>query len=183
MRLLILIIPALLICLVLFFLINMVLNFRKPAPGEALVRTGLGGNKVALNRGISVMPLFHQLSVVDLSSKRVIIEKEGRAGLVCQDGQKANVRMEFFIGIEQDEDGILQAIKTVGHPDETFNNTKIQELFSIRLKEILELTAKSFTVREIIDKRDVFKTALQDEARNLLGGYAIEHIAIDYIST
>ena len=57
--------------------------YRKPGPEEAIVRTGVGGLQVITGRGMIVIPLIQEASVMDLSVKRILIARDGEDGLIC----------------------------------------------------------------------------------------------------
>ena len=47
--------------------------YRKVGPEEAVVRTGVGGLRVRVGKGMWVIPLMHRFEIMDLSVKRIEI--------------------------------------------------------------------------------------------------------------
>ena len=43
--------------------------YKKVPQGQALVSTGFGGTKVATDRGMYVVPVFHRVEIMDISVK------------------------------------------------------------------------------------------------------------------
>ncbi|HVK57659.1 MAG TPA: flotillin family protein, partial [Candidatus Kapabacteria bacterium] len=58
--------------------------YRKVEQGQALVRNGMGGTKVSFS-GMIVLPILHQPEYMDISVKRVEIDRNGKNGLICMD--------------------------------------------------------------------------------------------------
>ena len=53
--------------------------YRKVEQGQALVRNGMGGTKVSFS-GMIVLPILHQPEYMDISVKRVEIDRNGKNG-------------------------------------------------------------------------------------------------------
>ena len=51
--------------------------YRKVGPEEAVVRTGVGGLRVRVGKGMWVIPLLHRFEMMDLSVKRIEIKRHG----------------------------------------------------------------------------------------------------------
>jgi len=49
--------------------------FRKVTQGQAIVRNGVGGTKVSFN-GMLVIPVAHQAEYMDISVKRIEVERK-----------------------------------------------------------------------------------------------------------
>jgi len=45
--------------------------YKKVPQGQALVRTGFGGTKVATDKGLYVVPVFHRVEIMDVSVKKI----------------------------------------------------------------------------------------------------------------
>ena len=54
--------------------------YRKVEQGQAIVRNGSGGTRVSFS-GMLVFPVFHQVEYMDISVKRVEIDRNGKNGL------------------------------------------------------------------------------------------------------
>ena len=59
---------------ILLLIVVMLASWYKKIPqGQALVRTGSGGTKVAFDRGMLVVPVLHMVESMDLSVKTIEI--------------------------------------------------------------------------------------------------------------
>ena len=71
--------------------------YRKAQRGQALVRTGVGGTKVSFN-GMAVIPVLHRLETMDISLKRVEIDRTAKNGLICKDNMRADIKVAVSSG-------------------------------------------------------------------------------------
>ena len=48
------------------FFVVLSMFYKKIPQGKSIVRTGVGGSKVAFNKGMYVVPVFHQMEIMDI---------------------------------------------------------------------------------------------------------------------
>ena len=84
------------VILFLGFLALAVRCMRKVEPGTVGVRTGLGGIKVR-DSWCVVLPLIHKYDIMDISVKRLEINRQGTDGLICKDYLRADITVAFYI--------------------------------------------------------------------------------------
>ena len=102
------------IVLLLFGFIAMIARFyKKTTQGQALVRTGFGGIKVSFN-GMMVVPVLHRLEVMDISLSTITIEREGKDGLVCKDNLRADIKVAFFVRVNELDEDVKKVAQAVG---------------------------------------------------------------------
>jgi uncharacterized membrane protein YqiK len=75
------------------------LCIRKIQPGRAGVKTGWGGIKVSFDWMIR-MPLVQTYHIVDISVKKLEIQRKGKDGLVCKDNIRADITVAFYIRVD-----------------------------------------------------------------------------------
>src|SRR5437870_1933087 len=84
--------------------------YRKAAADEAIIRTGIGGQKVCIDGAILSISTFHQISKVSLSTIRLHVQRMGRRdSLVTKDKIRANVVVEFYLRVQAERDAVLAA--------------------------------------------------------------------------
>ena len=76
--------------------------YRKAHRGIALVRSGMGGTKVSFN-GMNIIPVVQQMERIDISVKRIEVDRTGKNGLICKDNLRDNVK--FYGGGQEDYPG------------------------------------------------------------------------------
>ena len=62
----------------------MIKCLRKVPQGSAIIRNGMGGTKVSFDRDI-VIPILHIVEAMDISVKRIEIDRSGEDGLICKE--------------------------------------------------------------------------------------------------
>src|SRR4030095_12398729 len=98
------------IFLVLIFvtgIISFLTCYRKVEQGKALVRNGMGGTKVSF-AGIAVYPIVHRSETIAISVKRVESDRNGKNGLICMDNMRADIKVAFFVRVNQTPEDVLR---------------------------------------------------------------------------
>jgi uncharacterized membrane protein YqiK len=114
--------------------------YRKAAADEAIIRTGVGGQKVCIDGAIIAMPSFHQISRVSLSTIRLHVQRVGRRdSLVTKDKIRANVVVEFYLRVQAERDAVLAAARSLG--SRGMSNESMKELFEGKVTDALRSVA------------------------------------------
>ena len=87
--------------------------YRKVEQGQALVRNGMGGTKVSFS-GMVILPVLHAPEYMDISVKRVEIDRNGKNGLICMDNMRADIKVAFFVRVNQTPQDVLKVAQSVG---------------------------------------------------------------------
>ena len=176
----IILIPAAIIFGLLVF-IGMLASFYKKIPqGKAIVRTGVGGSRVAFNKGMYVIPVFHRMEIMDISLKKVQIERMNHDGLICKDNIRADIKVAFFVRVNKSVNDVINVAQTIGCERASKIET-LKEIFEAKFSEALKTVGKKFDFIELYEARREFR----DEIMNIIGtdlnGYALDDCAIDYL--
>jgi flotillin len=86
----------------------------KTKASEAFVRTGLGGLKVIRDGGALVLPVVHQIVRVSLETIRLDVTRQGADALITSDKLRADIKAEFFVRVQPDDDAIKAAARSLG---------------------------------------------------------------------
>lgn len=168
--------------LVLFLLMMGVLaSFYKKIPqGKTLVRTGIGGTKVAFNKGMFVVPVLHKMEIMDISLKKVQIERMEHDGLICKDNIRADIKVAFFVRVNKSVDDVINVAQSIGC-ERASDITTLKDIFEAKFSEALKTVGKKFDFIELYEARREFR----DEILNIIGtdlnGYVLDDCAIDYL--
>ncbi|MBN1817349.1 MAG: hypothetical protein JW828_08305 [Sedimentisphaerales bacterium] len=153
--------------------------YRKVSQGQALIRNGVGGTKVSFS-GMYVIPILHRVEYMDISVKRVEIDRTGAQGLICQDNLRADIKVAFFVRVNntaEDVKKVAQALGCVRASDER----ALYELFDAKFSEALKTIGKRFDFAELYVARVRFKEEILQIIGTDLNGYVLEDAAIDYL--
>ncbi len=130
-----------------------------------VVSTDLSGQKVVMGGGIFVVPFVQRLHVLDLSSRRIMVQIRGA---VSGQGVKLNLDGVALVKVGGHEDSIRAAAQrflTQQHEIETFT----QETLAGSLRSIVG----SLTVEQIIRDRAAFAQRVADESETSLTGQGL----------
>ena len=153
--------------------------YRKVEKGRALVRTGGTRTKVILNGGF-VVPVIHRSELIDISVKRIEIDRTGKNGLICQDNIRADIKVVFFVRINNVEADIIKVADSIGC-QRASSEAEIRNLFDAKFSEALKTVGKRFLFTQLYEDRDKFREAILKVIGTDLNGYVLEDAAIDYL--
>jgi uncharacterized membrane protein YqiK len=186
---------ALLIGVAVFALLMIMLGiasrFYKRASKEmSYVRTGLGGQKVVADGGAIVLPIFHQITPVNMMTLRLVVERKNEEALITFDRIRADVSAEFYVRVSKDVEAIAQAAQSFGN--KTLNPHELKELLQGKFVDALRSVAAQMDMQTLHEKRvdfvqsvqttvaeDLAKNGLELEAVSLTG---FDQTSIDYFN-
>ena len=96
---------------VLFFLTSL---YRRASKEIAFVRTGVGGEKVVMNGGALVLPVFHETMPVNMNTLVLAVVRRDAEALITLDRLRIDVKAEFYVRVRPDADAIAMAAQTLG---------------------------------------------------------------------
>lgn len=126
----------------------------KTKASEAFVRTGMGGIKMIKDGGALVVPVIHQIIRVSLQTMRLEVSREGLEALLTLDKLRADVRGEFFVKVQADDDAIQAAARSFG--EKMMDADAVKALVEDKLVSALRTVAATKTLEELNSERDKF---------------------------
>ena len=170
------------IIIFLFFAFLVVISsfYKKIPQGKAIVRNGFGGTKVAFNKGMYVVPVFHKMEIMDISVKKIEIARMENDGLICKDNIRADIKVAFFVRVNKSVDDVISVAQNLGTERASDPDT-LKSIFEAKFSEALKTVGKKFDFIELYEARREFR----DEILNIIGtdlnGYILDDCAIDYL--
>ncbi|HZB11513.1 MAG TPA: flotillin family protein [Chryseolinea sp.] len=156
-------------------------NFYKKIPqGKAIVRTGVGGGKVAFNKGMYVIPILHQMEIMDISVKKLQIDRLEQDGLICKDNIRADIKVAFFVRVNKNVDDVLNVAQIIG-TERASDIETLCTLFEAKFSEALKTVGKKFDFIELYEARREFRTEILNIIGTDLNGYVLDDCAIDFL--
>lgn len=134
-------------------------------PETGIVSTDLSGQKVVMGGGVFVLPLVQRVHILDLSSRRIMIQIRGA---VSGQGVKLNLDGVAIVKVGGNEDSIRAAAQrflTQQDEIETFT----QETLAGSLRSIVG----ALSVEQIIRDRAAFAQSVADESEASLTGQGL----------
>ena len=149
------------IVLVALVIIGLILGklYQRASKELGFVRTGLGGEKVVMNGGALVLPIFHETMRVNMNTVRLAVERRNADALITLDRLRVDVKAEFYVRVRPDAQSIATAAQTLGmrtlHPD------ALKELVEGKFVDALRSVAAGMTMAQLHEKRSDFVQKVQ----------------------
>jgi flotillin len=169
------------IVFIIFIIFFAFASFYKKIPqGKAIVRTGVGGGKVAFNKGMYVIPILHKMEIMDISIKKLQIDRLEQDGLICKDNIRADIKVAFFIRVNKNVDDVLNVAQVIG-TERASDIETLCILFEAKFSEALKTVGKKFDFIELYEARREFRTEILNIIGTDLNGYILDDCAIDFL--
>lgn len=169
------------IVFIIFIILFAFATFYKKIPqGKAIVRTGVGGGKVAFNKGMYVIPILHRMEIMDISVKKLQIDRMEHDGLICKDNIRADIKVAFFVRVNKSVDDVLNVAQIIG-TERASDVETLRNLFEAKFSEALKTVGKKFDFIELYEARREFRTEILNIIGTDLNGYILDDCAIDYL--
>ncbi len=153
--------------------------FKKIEKGTSLIRTGIGDTKVTFT-GMVVVPVFHRAELMDISLKRIEIDRTGKNGLICNDNMRADIKVAFFVRVNNVREDVLRVAESIGC-ERASSEPEIRALFDAKFSEALKTVGKQFDFIDLYEKRDQFRDEILKVIGTDLNGFVLDDAAIDYL--
>ena len=170
------VILVIIVCGIVALMINC---WRKVAQGSALVRNGQGKTKVSFS-GMLVIPVLHIIEQMDISVKRIEIDRSGEDGLICQDNIRADIKVAFFVRVNKNEEDVKRVAQFLGC-DRASDQEALRHVFEPKFSEALKTVGKQFDFVELYNSREKFREQILNIIGTDLNGYVLDDAAIDYL--
>lgn len=153
--------------------------FVKVEQGRALVRTGMGETKVTFS-GMLVWPVIQRKEIMDISVKRIEIDRSGSNGLICKDNIRADIKVAFFVRVNPIKEDVKSVARAIGCARAS-SHKEIEHLFDAKFSEALKTVGKRFDFTELYEERDTFRDEIVKVIGTNLNGFVLDDASIDYL--
>ena len=145
--------------LILAFGIIVTRLYRRASKEIGFVRTGFGGEKVVINGGALVLPVFHETMPVNMNTVRLAVERKNADALITLDRLRIDVKAEFYVRVKPDAQSIAIAAQTLGL--RTMNPEALKELVEGKFVDALRSVAAGMTMAQLHEQRSEFVQKVQ----------------------
>ncbi|MEL7495964.1 MAG: flotillin family protein [Planctomycetota bacterium] len=152
---------------------------RKVPQGSALIRTGYGGTLVSFDKAM-VVPVMHIVEMMDVSVKRIEIDRSGEDGLICKDNIRADIKVAFFVRVNKIADDVKRVANFLGCRRAS-DLEALRGVFEPKFSEALKTVGKQFDFVELYNSREEFREEILKVIGKDLNGYILDDCAIDYL--
>jgi len=173
------VVVAVIVVIAIGFLALLMKCYRKVSQGQALIRNGVGGTTVSFS-GKFVIPIMHRVEYMDISVKRIEIDRRTQQGLICRDNLRADIVVAFFVRVNNTVGDVIKVAQSLGC-ERASDRQALVELFDAKFSEALKTVGKQFDFVELYTDRVRFREQILDVIGTDLSGYVLEDAAIDYL--
>ncbi len=152
---------------------------RKVPQGSAIIRNGMGGTKVSFDRDV-VIPILHIVEMMDISVKRIEIDRSGEDGLICKDNIRADIKVAFFVRVNKEIEDVKRVAQFLGCARAS-DEVALRTVFEPKFSEALKTVGKQFDFVELYNSREEFREQILRIIGTDLNGYVLDDAAIDYL--
>jgi len=152
--------------------------YRRASKEIAFVRTGLGGEKVVMNGGALLLPVFHEAMPVNMNTVRLAVERKNADALITLDRLRIDVKAEFYVRVRPDRDAIAMAAQTLGM--RTMHSEALKELVEGKFVDALRSVAAGMTMNQLHEQRSDFVQKVQQvsSADLAMNGLELESVSL-----
>ncbi|MEM6943121.1 MAG: SPFH domain-containing protein, partial [Pseudomonadota bacterium] len=166
--------------IVLVVLIILLLNrfYLKASREVALVRTGIGGQRVVLDGGVFSLPFLHRSAEVNMRTMRLEVERVGETSIITQDRLRIDATAEFYVRVEPTNEGVATAAQALG--SKAFRATDLADLLEGKLVDALLSVAATYTMDALQDNRGKYVAEVGEvlEPRLKANGLLLEAVSL-----
>jgi len=133
--------------------------YQRATKEVSFVRTGLGGQRVIMNGGAPVLPVFHDTIPVNMNTLRLEVQRSKEEALITKDRMRVDVRAEFYVRVKPTEESIADAAQTLGR--KTLEPLELKELVEGKFVDALRSVAAEMSMEELHEMRSDFVQKVQ----------------------
>ena len=152
--------------------------YRKSTRDIALLRTGAGGQRVALDGGFFALPMLHSVGEINMRAHRVMINRTGTQSLLTEDRLRVDVAMEFRVRVNPEPADVATAAQTFGA--RTLRSEELGHMLEGRFADVIQSCAATRTLDTLHERRAEFVGAVRAELASELkaNGLILESVAL-----
>src|SRR5215510_4230932 len=102
-----------LVVIVIGILVMIARFYRMVEQGKALIVNSTRGQQVTFT-GATVFPIINKAEVMDISVKTIEVDRRGKEGLICKDNIRADIKVTFFVRVNETVEDVLRVAKAIG---------------------------------------------------------------------
>ena len=146
--------------------------YRHSSKDQSFVRTGSGGERVVMGGGALVIPIIHDITVVNMNAVPVEIRRTGEASLITKNKMRVDLVAEFMVRVIATEEGVSTAARTLAA--RTQDPMALKEIIQGRFIDAMAAVAATMTMEEIHQDRTGYIARVADLAGRTLGANGLE---------
>lgn len=156
--------------------------YRHSSKDQSFVRTGRGGERVVMGGGALVIPIIHDITVVNMNAIPIEVRRQAEQSLITRNKMRIDITTEFFVRVVANEEGVSLAAQTLGA--RTMDSMALKEVIQGRFVDAMGTVAAAMTMEEIHENRAhyIAEVAQRIEPVIKTNGLELETAALTYLN-
>ncbi|MCJ1962416.1 flotillin family protein [Novosphingobium sp. 2637] len=152
--------------------------YKRASKEIAFVRTGVGGERVVMNGGALVLPVFHETMPVNMNTVRLAVERKNGDALITLDRLRIDVKAEFYVRVRPDAGAIAMAAQTLGA--RTMHPEALKDLVEGKFVDALRSVAAGMSMNQLHEQRADFVQKVQQVSSSdlAMNGLELESVSL-----
>jgi len=162
------------VCVAFLLFIGLFLSkmYRRASKEVAIVRTGFGGEKIALTGGLLCFPVLHQIIKVKMNTLKLSVERGNKDALITKDRLRVDVIADFYLRVKKTPEAVGDAAQTLG--ELTHDKEGLKKLMEGKFVDALRAVSAVMTMDELHEKRASFVQQVQESVSDELAKNGLE---------
>ncbi len=146
--------------------------YRHSSKNQSFVRTGVGGEKVVMGGGAFVLPIIHDITVVNMNAIPIEIRRSAESSLLTKNKMRIDVIAEFDVRVIPTEEGVSTAARSLGN--RTDDPVALHEVIQSRFVDAMAAVAATLDMEDIHANRIDYMRRVTELVEGTLGKNGLE---------
>ena len=146
--------------------------YRHSSKDQAFVRTGSGGEKVVIGGGALVIPIIHDITLVNMNALPIEIKRAGETSLITRNKMRVDAVAEFSVRVMPTKENVSLAARTFG--DRTGSPDRVKDVIQSRFVDAMAAVAAQMTMDEIHQNRKGYMQSVSELVTASLASNGLE---------
>ncbi len=150
--------------------------YRRSTKETAFVRTGLFGQKVVMNGGAFVVPIFHDITLVNMRTQRIEVQRTRDSSIITKDRMRVDVVADFFVRVEPERKAVATAAQAIGR--RLMDVDGLRDMVEGKFVDTLRSVAAEMTMEELHEKRGEYARRVREGVTPTLASSGLQLEAV-----